>query len=169
MGTDDIDLMKLKMTQEWKRMLKYRVVGSLKGEMDSQQLSNLPTSSMVSNNEMRKSRTSDVEEANETIPRMHLTTNNFLPMDFKSSKEISDILPDALRRYKQDIEVLNIENASLKKALQQIRAYSPSLASSPTKQSLRRSITSIKIGTLGSPSSYKQCNLSKGLPAELAG
>lgn len=99
--------------------------------------------------QMKKSRLTDLEEVNETIPRMNNpNTTDFLGIDFKSSKEIGDITSAAVQRYKQEIEALNIEVVSLKKALHQAKNSSPTIPSSPTKQSFKRSITSLKIGIL---------------------
>jgi hypothetical protein len=151
-------------------MLKYRVSSLSKGDQDSQQLSSARTPRINPSNDAKKSKTIDLEEANDTIPRLHPTTGNFLPVDLKSGKEIGDFLPDAVQRYKQEIEALNIENVSLKKALQQARAKSPTMPTSPHKHnSIKKSLTSIKKGTDWSPSPFKPSRVAKGAKTGLGG
>lgn len=146
MGTDEVDQRNLKFSVEWKRMLKYRVAGPSKVDHDSHQMSSLPTPRMNPAIDLKKSGMSDLDENNDTIIRLNYPSKNFLPFEFKNSKEISDINLDVIHRYKQEIEALNIENASLKKALQQLRAQSPTLPpSSPTKRSFKKSLTNVKI------------------------
>ena len=94
-----------------------------------------------------KSPSVDLDDFNETIPRLRMQDNNILNQ--VSSKEISEFQCEKVKQYKQEIEALNIENHSLKKAIQHMRALSPQTnLGSPQKQSYRRTLTSIK--TVGS-------------------
>lgn len=143
MGTEEIDQSSLRFTQEWKRMLKYRINGPNRVDQDSQQLSSLPTPRMNPNNDLKKNSFGDLELFNETIPRINSPTNNILALDFKSSKEISDIHQEDILRYQHKNETLILENESLKKALQQVRGQSPVLPASPTK-SYKKALTMSK-------------------------
>lgn len=154
-------------------MLKYRVASPSKADQESQQLSNVRTPRVNLCNDVKRCRTVDLEEANDTIPRHHPTIGNFLPVDVKSIKEIGDFVDGDVDRYKQQmqqIEALNIENVSLKKALQQARAHYSILPPNPQKQnSIKRSLTSIQIGTDWSPSTFKPSRASKGVEPGLNG
>lgn len=89
-----------------------------------------------------RSQFDEMDEFNETIPRMP-ADNNILNLG--SSKEISEFQIDKIKQYKHEIEALNIENHSLKKTIQNLRSLSPQSPQKPS--SYKRTLTSVKSGT----------------------
>ena len=127
-------------------MIKYRGLDIVKPGNESNQFSNMPTPRLITL-DLKNSGLDDAEEVNQTIPRLnHPNINEFLSYEFKSQNKLTDVSSDTIQRYKHEIEALNIENASLKKALHQARANSIGAPSSPSKIGLRRTVTSMKMG-----------------------
>lgn len=138
----------LVLTQEWDRMIKYSEEHPQNKNLTVSAITPIASPRDQLGFTMMKSPSVELDEFNETIPRMHMPDNNILNQG--SSKEICEFHREKIKQYKQEIEALNIENHSLKKAIQHIRALSPQTNNGITqKQTYRRTLTSIKtVGTI---------------------